>query len=297
MYSFNNGVWNRNYSVCSRHALGRMKTKHYFWKGHIKTKTDKIPIFINEPEEDIVSNGIAKNNTWEPWGINSIVKHIQNDPSIEVIDCGVNLGVLALQLATLGRKVIGVEPTVQNTQHLCASIIENKFQDKITIVHNALSNSHEDVQFVLPVKGQFALGFVDQGDANMVNEMSNIFGQFYRRKTVPMKAAMLNDFLDLDEFKSMEKIFIKMDTQGFEKPIVEGSEKLFGSGKVNGVFIEWYYHSNTASGQYISEKFKQWKLKPFYCNDVLNQVSSNLDMPCEQADLTKKRKYGDLVWV
>ncbi|CAG2248696.1 unnamed protein product [Mytilus edulis] len=220
--------------------------------------TGKINIYLNNPKEDIVSRDIFDKNVWEPWGFNTVYKYIRHDPSIGVFDIGANIGVIALQLANVGRKVIAIEPTPQNTQHLCASIIENRYSEltQVTVVHNTLSNDHKDVPFAFPNKGEYALGFVDQGKDNVVKEMSKMFGKFYRKTTVPLKAAILDDIMTLPEFKAMLKVFIKIDIQGFEHKVFEGSEKLFESGKVNGIFIEWYFHRNTTSGKFLLQKFQ-----------------------------------------
>ncbi|CAG2248690.1 unnamed protein product [Mytilus edulis] len=159
-------------------------------------------------------------------------------------DIGANIGVIALQLANVGRKVIAIEPTPQNTQHLCASIIENRYSNQVTVVHNTLSNDHKDVPFAFPNKGEYALGFVDQGKDNVVKEMSKMFGKFYRKTTVPLKAAILDDIMTLPEFKAMLKVFIKID------------------------------------------------IKVLNISDVLQDVSSNLNSPCEQIDV-KSRVHGE----
>ncbi|XP_052083551.1 uncharacterized protein LOC127720843 [Mytilus californianus] len=298
IYTFRDVAWNRNVSVCKREQLQLLKSKHYFQKGVIKSEYGVVDIYINNPKEDIVSHDIHNKNVWEPWGINTVYKFIRHDPSIGVIDIGANIGVIALQLANMGRKVIAIEPTPQNTQHLCASIIENGYCDRITVVHNALSNDHQDVPFAFPSKGEYALGFADQGKDNVVKEMSKLFGNFYSKNTVPLKAAILDDIMTLAEFKAMQKVFIKIDVQGFEHKVFEGSEKLFHSGKVNGVFIEWYYHRNTTSGKFLLQKFQEFDFEPFFCSDVLQDVSSNLDTPCEKIDVKRSGSWGtDVVWL
>ncbi|XP_052083554.1 uncharacterized protein LOC127720845 [Mytilus californianus] len=183
-------------------------------KGVIKSEYGVVNIYINNPKEDIVSHDIYNKNVWEPWGINTVYKFIRHDPSIGVIDIGANIGVIALQLANVGRKVIAIEPTPQNTH-----------------------NDHQDVPFAFPSKGEYALGFVDQGKDNI-------------------------------------------------------------SVKVNGVFIEWYYHRNTTSGKFLLQKFQEFDFEPFFCSDVLQDVSSNLDTPCGKIDVKRSGSWGtDVVWL
>ena len=298
IYTFRDVAWNRNVSVCKWEQLQLLKSKHYFQKGVIKSNLGKINIYLNNPKEDIVSRDIFDKNVWEPWGFNTVYKYIRHDPSIGVFDIGANIGVIALQLANGGRKVIAIEPTPQNTQHLCASIIENRYSDQVTVVHNTLSNDHKDVPFAFPNKGEYALGFVDREKDNVEKEMSKMFGKFYRKTTVPLKAAILDDIMTLPEFKAMPKVFIKIDVQGFEHKVFEGSEKLFQSGKVNGIFIEWYYHRNTTSGKFLLQKFQEYDFEPFFCSDVLQDVSSNLNSPCEKIDVKTSGSWGtDVVWI
>jgi tRNA1(Val) A37 N6-methylase TrmN6 len=77
--------------------------------------------------------------------VNLIYTLLRNDPGLQFIDLGANLGVFSLAVAKLGRKVIAVEPLSINLKRLCKSVFENEFEDYITIVHNAISDSYEKV--------------------------------------------------------------------------------------------------------------------------------------------------------
>ena len=297
VYTFNYRMWQKNITVCNQDILHKLKAKHYFQKGTVKNRFASVDIYINDPKEDWISREIKDNNGWEPWVFNTIYKHIGHDPDIGLIDLGANLGAISFQVANLGRHVLAVEATYQNTQHLCLSVAENNFRNKITVIHNAISNNHEDVMFVLPSKGEFALGFVEQ--AHIRNEESKRFGtDTFKKITVPIKSTTLNDLVDLPEFRAVPKFFVKMDVQGVEHKVIEGAEKFFKTGKFVGLYMEWTYHRNATSGEYMLKKFREWNLEPFDCNEVLKDVLSDIDKPCVKMDVRKSGFWGDdILWL
>ena len=121
VFTFNSGRWKKNTTVCNKDRLNMLKSKHYFQRGTVQNKFGRVGIYINDPKEDMVSSGIYANSTWEPWCFNAIYKHIRHDPDIGLIDIGANIGVVSLQIASLGRTVLAVEATYQNTQHASLS--------------------------------------------------------------------------------------------------------------------------------------------------------------------------------
>ena len=150
---------------------------------------------------------------------------------------------------------------------------------------------------MLPSKGEFALGFVEQ---NFVREEeSKLYGaDTFKKITVPIKAGTLNDLVDIPEFQSVSKFFIKMDVQGFEHKVIEGADKFVRTGKLAGIYMEWWYHRNTTSGEYMLQKFKEWDLEPFYCNDVLRDVLSDVNKPCAKMEVSESGFWGDdIVWI
>ena len=57
------------------------------------------------------------------------------------------MGQFLVAAAAMGRKVISVEPLDDNMRHFHGSVKLNGFTDKITLVTNAVANSHEKVYF------------------------------------------------------------------------------------------------------------------------------------------------------
>lgn len=297
VYTFSGNTWRRNYTVCNRVEIEKLKGAPDFQRNFLKSPYWQIPIYINDPKYDYASQNISAGHHFEPWAFNSVHKYIRDDSTIDLVDCGAHVGVISLQVARLGRKVIAVEPTVHNTRHLCASTEDNGLQDRITIIHNALSNNHKEVSFVLPDNGEYALGFVDNGNDVIKGELNKRYGDIFQKRKIHTKVVTLDDLLNLSEFKTMSKVFIKMDAQGYERPIVEGADKLFKSGRVTGFYIEWTYHKNQASGDYIERRFKDMGMESYDCNGVLSQVDSDLNTPCTKVDIRKTKTYGDdVIW-
>lgn len=298
IYTFSDGVWKPNTTVCESSHLNILRTKDYFQRGSIITDFGKTLIYLNNPGEDFISRSIHEKNIWEPWIFNTIYKHIRQDPDIGIIDVGANLGAISLQLAKMGRKVISVEAAYQCAQHLCAAIPENGLTNHITVVHNAMGKDHKDVPFVYPSKGEFALGFVE--DRDMRKDMSGRYGgHVYNKRTVPVKTATLNDFLTLPGFNAIPKILIKMDVQGFEHNVIEASDIFFRTGKLVGLLMEWTYHRNKTTGDYLIKKFNEWNYEPFDCNYVLKDKSADLNKNCIKMDvkLSASWKTDDIIWL
>ena len=73
-------------------------------------------ICVYKSEEDrYVSNSILKHGTWE-LGISIIIKLLleQSDQNILFLDVGANLGIHSLYAASLGYRVVAIEPQEKN---------------------------------------------------------------------------------------------------------------------------------------------------------------------------------------
>ncbi|XP_052061784.1 uncharacterized protein LOC127701848 [Mytilus californianus] len=291
VYSFQDVVWRRNFTLCNRQYLKTLKSMHYFLKGTIPYSFGNLTIYIYNPQTDLISNETNSKNVYKPWVFNTIYKYIQNDTSIGVIDIGAKSGIYSLPLARLGRKVVAVETIYQHIQHLCASVIENKLTNQISIVYNALNNNHLDVPLTFQ-RGWLDFGYVKQRKERSVKEMLGKPNNLYRKHQETIKTATLNDFLSLAEVHAMKKVFITMDVQGYEQKVIEGSNHLFSAKKLIGVYMKWYNHGNTIPSGLL-HRFNEWGYEPFYCNKIFN-----FDNPCQKIDVYKSGfQYDGIIWL
>ena len=297
VYTFGDGRWTPNTTVCRPSTIAKLKGKPYFQKGSVVTEHGTVIVYTNNPTADFISKDVQEKHVWEPHVFNTINKHIRHDPDIAFIDIGANIGVFTLQLANIGRRVIAIEALPQMTTHLCAGVAKNMFADKITIIHNALSSNHDDVKLVLPTNEDFGLSLVEQG--NIRGDMSKIWGlKTFSKNTITVKSATLNDIVTLPEYKSITTVFIKIDIQGFEHKILEASKKIFDEGKLIGLYMEWYWHKNKTSGDYMLRVFSDWNFEPFDCNSVLQGKYADIKKKCVLMDVKKSGTWpDDILWL
>ncbi|CAC5356246.1 unnamed protein product [Mytilus coruscus] len=289
VYSFQDVVWTRNFTLCNKQYL--LKSMNYFQKGTIPYSFGNMTIYMYNPQTDLISNKTNSKNVYEPWVFNTIYKYIQNDPSVGIIDIGAKSGIYSLPLGRVGRKVVVVETIYQHIQHLCASVIEKKLTNQISIVYNALYNNHLDVPF-RSQRGALAFGNVKQRKERTVKEMPLSPNNLYRKHQETVKTTTLNDFLSLAEVHAMKKVFIIMDVQGFEQKVIEGSNHLFNVKNVIGVYMQWYNHGNTIPSGFLLHRFNEWGYEPFYCNTMSN------NNPCEKIDVFKSGvHYDGIIWL
>ena len=297
VYTFGEGRWTPNTTVCRPSTIAKLKGKLYFQKGYLITEQGKVIVYTNNPKADFISKDVQEKHSWEPHVFNTIYKHIRHDPDIAIIDMGANIGAITLQLANIGRRVIALEALPQMTKHVCAGVAENGFADRVTIIHNALSNTNDDVKLTLPANEDFGLAFIDQGDVR--DDMAKLWGaDTWGKKTVTVKATTLDDLVTLPEYKSLKKVFIKIDIQGFEHKILETSKKFFDDGKLQGFYMEWYWHRSKPSGDFMLRVFSDWNFEPFDCNSVLFETSSDLNKDCVLLDVTRSGTWPtDVLWL
>ncbi|CAG2184981.1 unnamed protein product [Mytilus edulis] len=271
VYSFQDVVWTRNWTLCNNQYIKTLKSMNYFQKGTIPFSFGNMTIYIYNPQTDFISNETDSKDVYKPWVFNTIHKYIQNDHSIGVIDIGGKSGIYSLPLARLGRKVVVVETIYQQIQHMCASVIEKKLTNQISIVYNALSNNHLDVPLTLQ-RGESHSGNVKQRKEKSVKQMLVKPNNFSRKHQETVKTATLNDFLSLAEVHAMKKVFIIMNFPSFERRIIEGSYSFFTTKIVIGVYMQWYTHGHAIPNGLL-HTFNKLGYEPFYCNTIFNSQS------------------------
>jgi FkbM family methyltransferase len=140
MYRRDMSKWVKDTSMC----IGPSN----FLKANMHTNAGDVAIFVHEPSVDVhVSGSLVRGGSWEPHLIQLMFSLLNQDPNLQFIDLGANLGVFSLAVAKYGRKVVAVEPLSINLHRFCASITANRFENIITVVTNALSDKRENVTF------------------------------------------------------------------------------------------------------------------------------------------------------
>ncbi|XP_076081479.1 uncharacterized protein LOC143052357 isoform X1 [Mytilus galloprovincialis] len=256
MYRHDMTKWNLDDSMC--------RVESDFMLANMHTQAGDVKIYVHNPSVDVhVSGGLMRNGEWEPHLIQLMFSLLEADPSSQFIDLGANLGVFSLAVARYGRKVVAVEPLSINLQRFCRSIRDNHFEDKITVVTNALGNERETVSFGMDV-GNIGGTFVLNGK-NPEKQRGAQYGGQYQDKVLTAK---VDDILKLPGF-DFKKVVIKMDVEGYEHFALQGASDFFSKVDVQAVLMEWMWHKAGSGAEEIFKFYHDRGYEPF---DPLRKV-------------------------
>ena len=282
VYSRDLNNWNLDNNVC--------KTNIKFQRAWLKTTIGNTPIYIHNPNDDIwISKNLLMNGHWEADFVSLVFNLLLKDNAhdIQFVDLGANIGVFTLAVAKLGVKVIAVEPLSINLQRLCKSVEEGisedgaPFADRVTIIHNALSDVRENVQ--LGKDQQNVGGTYVLKDSNERKVQGSVVNGKYNDVVMTAK---LDDLLQLPNF-DFKKVILKIDVEGYESKVFNGGQAFFNTVDVQAVLMEWRWHKGAKDIQSLLDFFTSRKYKPF------NPKQTN-PTPLQISDTQKWP--GDVLW-
>ena len=162
----------------------------------------------------------------------------------------------------------------------------NKFEDKVSIINNAIGADHKSLRYI-QTKANYGFNFVE--DKHTKNVMYGTFGKgMFSGSQSIYNSMRLDDMLDLPSFKGIKQVFIKIDVEGFEHKVIEGSEKFFKTVKVAGVYMEWNKQGSHASGDGIISTMTSRGYKPFLCNITTCALLDGKEV---------RKKHYNIVWL
>ncbi|XP_061198227.1 uncharacterized protein LOC133206293 [Saccostrea echinata] len=272
IYTFKENKWIKNFDVCA--------ACFKFPKAFLKTEFGITPIFVYERSKDMwVSSSLKERGSFESEKSSIIFKMMKEDPLLQLIDIGANIGVYTLSVAKAGRKVLAVEALDRNIQHICASAMKGNLHKNIILVHNAISNEHAIVNLGVE-RNNMGGTFVDV-DADYIKKLKlgRAKGIYGKVNTITM-----DDLLDLPEIKYFQNVILKMDIEGFEAKALEKSSKFFSNINVVAFIMEWEFHRGQKTANKIIEYMTSRKFKPHSVNlsviplDVAKNASWGFDV-------------------
>ena len=282
VYSRDLNNWNLDNNVC--------KTNTNFQRAWLKTTIGNTPIYIHNINDDIwISKNLFTNGQWEGDFVSLVFRLLLKDNvhDIHFVDLGANIGVFTLAVAKLGLKVIAVEPLSINLQRLCKSVEEGvsedgaPFADRVTIIHNALSDVRENVQ--LGKDRQNVGGTYVLKDSNEKKVQGSAVNGKYNDVVMTAK---LDDLLQLPNF-DLKKVILKIDVEGYESKVFNGGRAFFNTVDVQAVLMEWRWHEGAKDIQSLLNFFTSRKYKPFnpkHTNPTPLKISDAQNWP------------GDVLW-
>jgi FkbM family methyltransferase len=183
----------------------------YVWHGIRTAFYDNL--VINFPiEEDPAFDDVWLRQVYYPY----IPK-----PNDVVIDVGAHMGFFALKIVKSVKKIIAVEPDPANFKFLSSNVQNNKFDNKI-IFHN------------IALGGKDGTVFLDRTG----------YG-YGRSKPTENKTDLLSKMRTLDDLINQEKLveisLIKIDTEGFELNVLQGSTRSLRNYKPNLIIAAYHF--------------------------------------------------------
>ncbi|XP_048257222.1 uncharacterized protein LOC124128379 [Haliotis rufescens] len=212
-----------------------MQQLHEFctWTVHVdcvplKTPSGETPIHIHDIVADKwVSKDLKQKGAWEPGNINLVLSELKKDPELGFMDLGSHVGAFSLSVAKFGRKVVSVDPLIENVQRLCKSIQKGGFTDRMTIIFNPLGANHSFVNFKPDVGNVGGTSVVASSGSSSKSPCEESADSY---------TITLDDTLPYLPFK---KAVLKMDIQEYEYFVLRGSKRFFKEIEVPAILMEW----------------------------------------------------------
>ena len=189
--------------------------------------------------DQVISKFIHVKGMWEGRLVNSIARFLMENPDVEFLDLGCNIGVYTLVAAHIGRKVVAVDPLVENLELLSKSLSLGQLHDKVTLIWNAISDQYSKVTLTdhagnMGGKAIRNLTDEDNGNADL---------------TI-VHTIRLDDLIPLFRGK---RVVLKMDIETKEYDALLGGVLFFDSIDIPLIQLEINWHKNKASGLKIFE--------------------------------------------
>ncbi|XP_052083673.1 uncharacterized protein LOC127721002 [Mytilus californianus] len=211
---------------------------------------------------DGISSIISREGAFELKTINRILYQLQQDPNMNLIDIGTNIGQHCIAAALIGRDSIAIDAAKSNIEHVCASAHYLNIGSRITLIHNILSDSNGKRKFRYSAsKSDFGSIHVDSD--GIWEKMKKQYSTYFSLKTVEENSATLDDILLIPQIHKFQKVFMKIDVEGHEHRVLLGAKEFFKQLDVQGIIMEWAWHVKRQSSEIIKTLMANWKFKPF----------------------------------
>jgi FkbM family methyltransferase len=193
----------------------------------LKTRPTVILCPYRDSDDRHLSQPIRTHHIWEPHIVALFQRALQLHSTAGVYDIGANIGQYTLLAATMGRRVVAVEPFINNLHRLHKAIHIARLSTKITVVKDAVSDVRDT--FELEVK---------DGDPAAVRLTSQDADRYCDEPDCPPHAMTiyLDDLLEVTNF---ETAIMKIDVEGYEHRAFVHADQLLTEVNIPFIFMEW----------------------------------------------------------
>ncbi|CAF1240625.1 unnamed protein product [Adineta ricciae] len=182
--------------------------------------------------EDIVSNSIAMSHSWMPHQTRLIASILADTPSKSAafLDIGANIGWFTLVMATLGHKVIAIEPMQNNVKLLQASVHASQVSQNVIVHPNGLG-----------VKPSLCILYSDNRNVGDGHTICDITSEEEASRRIPggYSLRQVINSTRLDTLVNQNIDVMKIDVEGSELYAVQSGIRLFDEYTVRHVISEF----------------------------------------------------------
>lgn len=223
------------------------------WRGTIK-------ICTHDPKQDkMISAFVHSFATWEQNFLNATGDVLTRYPDMTFVDLGCNIGAYTLFAASLGNRVVSVDAFDGNLALLAESLKLDSLESNVTLVHNAISDKHENVTLELNthnVGGSYVKSLRDIGPPPQ-----NVVGSI-----------VMDDLIPLIKYRD---VFVKMDIEGTELRALQAAKQFLQVLNVKFILMEWVLHKNNPSALEIIKIMTNNGFLPFWDHQQLLPLRVN----------------------
>lgn len=257
--TFHDNQWMRE-KLCTHYK--DYNNRKDFQLHDFRTDAGTVKLFTYD-SGDFISSQIIKTGAFEVGTINRVLHELKKDSRLNLIDIGTNIGQHCVAAALIGRESLAIDGSKGTLEHLCASVQYLNMTNKIIMIDNIMSNTKGErtVRYSASNK-DFGSTFVELDDIHD-KKMIQIPEVYWNRKTVRHDAVALDSFLDLPFINRFQRVLVKMDVEGHEDKVLQGGVNFFDKMHVAGVIMEWIWHKNRKSGNFIKSFMEKRGFKPY----------------------------------
>jgi len=250
--------------------------------------------------DNAVSKIIDDSGAFEGRAVSTMLKAMAMYPEAVFLDCGSNIGMYSVVMASAKREVVAVDAMLENLAYVHHSLTLTGNRQYVKLLNNPVSDEHNS--YVPIIDAYFNNDqLMNPGGTRLIPEESYTESGEY---TVVGPTVTSVTFLDLLEFIGKKTVIVKIDTEGFECKILG---KYFDSGNkdffIPYLTMEWLnIHQNLGSNcpdpMALADTFISNGYTPYKMFDMFDQVEDATD-PGSLERLEKEQiPYSiDILWV
>lgn len=204
----------------------------------VKVSNSNFSICVRQ-EPNLVDGVVRSSGGYWP-DCQKIVKLLPSSPTEKwtVLDVGANIGACSIWVASLGHQVISFEPKQLHLEFFNASLaLDKDIASKVTLHQCGLGN---ESRFGVLVSEKVNTGnswvFLNESEIQPIGAQTHVEGN------EPIKICSLNDFCET------EINIMKIDTQGFERIVLEGTQKFLTQKLIKNIVFEFWPYGLRAHG-------------------------------------------------